>query len=103
LLSNYGSLGAMGLGYFNGTILIAGPFLDQFGPISTTDLRHAMTGNVTFNIKPKDTWFTIDQCLCGRDMYQIALPLNNGTFHMDKCYLRRIRCLCPESILYGLL
>ena len=83
LLSNYGSLGAMGLGYFNGTILIAGPFLDQFGPISTTDLRHAMTGNVTFNIKPKDTWFTIDQCLCGRDMYQIALPLNNGTFHMD--------------------
>ncbi|MFP3300756.1 MAG: hypothetical protein RXN92_06790, partial [Thermoplasmatales archaeon] len=83
LLSNYGSLGTMGLGYYNGTVLISGPFLDQFGPISTTDLLHAMTGNVTFNIEPKDTWFTIDQCLCGRDMYEIALPLNNGTFHMD--------------------
>jgi len=82
-LSNYGNLGPIGLGYYNGTILIAGPFLDQYGPLSTTNLENVMKGNVTFNIEPKNAWFTIDQCLCGRDMAEIALPLNNGTFQMD--------------------
>ncbi|MEM4068103.1 MAG: hypothetical protein QXV17_14725, partial [Candidatus Micrarchaeaceae archaeon] len=81
-LTSLGSLPSVDLGYYNGTILIAGPFPDQYGPISTINLKDVNRGNVTFNINPKNAWFTIDQCLCGNDMAQIALPLDNGTFIM---------------------
>ncbi|MEM3265725.1 MAG: hypothetical protein QXH07_07205 [Thermoplasmata archaeon] len=81
-LTSFGSLSEVDLGYYNGTILIAGPFPDQYGPLNTINLKDVNRGNVTFNINPKNAWFTIDQCLCGNDMAEIALPLDNGTFIM---------------------
>ncbi|MEM4067721.1 MAG: hypothetical protein QXV17_12770, partial [Candidatus Micrarchaeaceae archaeon] len=81
-LTSLGSLSEVDLGYYNGTILIAGPFPDQYGPLNTINLKNVNRGNVTFNINPKNAWFTIDQCLCGNDMAEIALPLDNGTFIM---------------------
>ncbi|MGC9145908.1 MAG: WD40/YVTN/BNR-like repeat-containing protein, partial [Nitrososphaeria archaeon] len=82
-LSSFSSLGALDMGFYNGTLLIAGPFLSRYGPINTVNLDDVKTANVTFVISPKNAWLTVDQCLCGSDMDQIALPLSNGTFWMN--------------------
>ncbi|MGC9176718.1 MAG: hypothetical protein ACP5F1_06550, partial [Thermoplasmata archaeon] len=80
LLNSIENFGAIGLGYYNGTILLAGPFPDPFGPLTTINLNNIEKGNITFNIYPKNAWLTIDRCLCVNSMAQIALPLVNGTF-----------------------